>query len=353
MDKRIAVMGYGRIGKTIELFLSQQGYIVDAFDVNPHGTAKQLDPNDVSSTYFKTILEPYDAVVTATPYQLNVAIAEAAIVAGTAYFDLTEDIKVADEIRDLASTYVGSSWVMPQCGLAPGAVNMIAHDLTTRFDYVTDLNIRVGALPITANNKMKYYLTWSSEGLVNEYCNPCEALIDGELTKLRPLEGLENLVIDGAEYEAFNTSGGIGTLINSLLSKGVNIKNANYKTIRYKGHRDLMHFLLDDLSLAKNQKVLVDIFNKEIPQVTDDVVVIYISAAGYRHGTLRAINYCRKIYGENGVTAIQRTTAAGVCAAVHYWASKDWSSEKGPVILAPEDIPFDELNKNPFWSVYR
>ncbi len=353
MDKKIAIMGYGRIGQTIKMFLSQQGYTVDAFDIKPHGDAKPLDPNDASSAYFKTILEPYDAVVTATPYQLNVAIAEAAIATGTAYFDLTEDIEVADKIREAAITHGGYSWIMSQCGLAPGAVNMIAHDLTTRFEYITDLNIRVGALPITANNKMKYYLTWSSEGLVNEYCNPCEALIDGELTKLRPLEGLENLVIDGAEYEAFNTSGGIGTLINTLLSKGVSVKNANYKTIRYKGHRDLMHFLLDDLSLAKNQKVLVDIFNREIPQVTDDVVVIYISAAGYRHASLRAINYCRKIYGEGGVTAIQRTTASGVCAAVHYWATNEWSHENGPIILAPENIPFDQLDKNPFWDVYR
>jgi saccharopine dehydrogenase-like NADP-dependent oxidoreductase len=364
--KKIALLGHGRIGQTIKAYLEEVGYTVDAFDVRSQPNVQALDPNGTSPDYFKSILAPYDGVITATPYHLNVAIATAAISLGKAYFDLTEDIKVAHEIRLLADVESKGTdekliWVMPQCGLAPGAVNTIARDLIHRFDSVTDVNIRVGALPTTTNNKMKYYLTWSSEGLINEYCNPCEALVNGKKVMLQPLEGCEEIVIDGVEYEAFNTSGGIGTLIDTLMTSESPVQNVTYKTIRYKGHRDLMHFLLDDLGLATKQKTLVDIFNREIPHVTTDVVVIFIQVTGYVGGELRAQTYCRKIYGDNRFTAIQRTTAAGVCAAVHYWATRPWGtgySLTGTYIMSPEHIRLRDLESgpytdgNPFWKIY-
>lgn len=364
---KIALMGHGRIGQAIKTYLREQGYSVVAFDTRSQPDVTTLSPTDQSPAYFKSIIENYDAVITATPYHLNLAIAQAAIESGTAYFDLTEDIEVAEKIRNMAFFEAkenfdltedqghGMLWVSPQCGLAPGAVNVIAHSMALDFDSVLDINIRVGALPQTANNKMKYYLTWSSEGLVNEYCNPCEALVNGKKVTLQPLEGHEEIVLDGLEYEAFNTSGGIGTLIDTLLFKGPSVVNANYKTIRYKGHRDLMHFVLDDLGLATRQDVLVDIFNREVPQVTNDVVVIFIQVTGFRNGSLKADTYHRKIYGDEQFTAIQRTTAAGVCAAVHYWATRDWKNEyneRGLYICPPELIPLAELADNPFWKVY-
>jgi saccharopine dehydrogenase-like NADP-dependent oxidoreductase len=357
----IALIGYGRIGQAIKTYLTNAGYIVDAYDIKPSKDVITLDPNAMAVEDFKKILKRYDGVITATPYHLNTTIAEAAIDTGTAYFDLTEDISAAKAIRLMAANVRYDdrlTWVMPQCGLAPGAVNMIARKMADQFDEVHDVNVRVGALPITTNNKMKYYLTWSSEGLVNEYCNPCDALIGGKRVLLQPLEGYEELVLDGLEYEAFNTSGGIGTLIDTLTQDGRSIQNINYKTLRYKGHRDLMRFLLDDLGLAKRQSVLVDIFNREIPHVSTDVVVIFIQVIGIRDGQLQADTYHRKIYGDNQFTAIQRTTALGLCAAVNYWATRPWNRNaatewnvNGTYVMAPQYI--DDLVDCPFWSVYR
>ena len=76
--------------------------------------------------------------------------------------------------------------------------------------------MRVGALPLFPSNALKYNLTWSTDGLINEYCNPCQAIHDGQLREVWPLEGLEQFSLDGVEYEAFNTSGGLGTLCETL-----------------------------------------------------------------------------------------------------------------------------------------
>ena len=93
---------------------------------------------------------------------------------------------------------------------------------------------------------LKYNLTWSTDGLINEYCNPCEAISEGERRDLQPLEGLEHFALDGVNYEAFNTSGGLGTLCETLDGK---VTDLDYKTVRYTGHRDLMMFLLHGLSV--------------------------------------------------------------------------------------------------------
>ena len=72
------------------------------------------------------------------------------------------------------------------------------------------------------------------DGLINEYCHPCEAIREGAMTEMLPLEGLEHFSLDGVEYEAFNTSGGLGTLCETLSGK---VRNLDYKSVRYPGHR--------------------------------------------------------------------------------------------------------------------
>ena len=76
--------------------------------------------------------------------------------------------------------------------------------------------MRVGALPQFPTNALNYNLTWSTDGLINEYCNPCEAIHEGKLIEVLPLEGIEQFSLDGITYEAFNTSGGLGTLCETL-----------------------------------------------------------------------------------------------------------------------------------------
>ena len=164
---------------------------------------------------------------------------------------------------------------------------------------------------------MNYNLTWSTDGLINEYCNPCQAIHDGRLIDALPLDGLESFSLDGVHYEAFNTSGGLGTLCETLRGQ---VAELNYRTIRYRGHRELMAFLLQDLRLSERREMLKDILERAVPITLQDVVVIFCNVMGWQEGRFTKWSDARKLYSQSiaGRTwsAIQVTTAAGVCAAV-------------------------------------
>src|SRR5262249_31561160 len=156
-------------------------------------------------------------------------IAKAALTAGVSYFDLTEDVATTRTIKELATYAKPGQIFMPQCGLAPGFISIAANALTRNFECLDEVRMRVGALPQFPSNTLKYNLTWSTDGLINEYCNKCEAIYQGEKIDVLPLEGLEHFSLDGIDYEAFNTSGGLGTLCDSLQGK---VRTLDYKTVR-------------------------------------------------------------------------------------------------------------------------
>jgi saccharopine dehydrogenase-like NADP-dependent oxidoreductase len=348
--KSVAVIGYGLIGSTICEFLT--GSVNDTmFNVVPYDIRHLDGVHQINGTDedFDQIAARHDAIVVATPHSSNMAIATACAKHNCAYFDMTEDVFVTEHAKELAKS---GGWFMPQCGLAPGVVSIIAKHLVDNLGAVDDrrVEIRVGALPRAANNHMKYYLTWSSDGLVNEYCNPCHAVVDGKAVNLQPLEGTERLTIDGVEYEAFNTSGGLGTLRETM--DGV-VANLNYKTIRYPGHRDYFHFLLSELGMSKRKPLLVDILNQQVPHITDDVVVIYITVSGREkteRGWVLQDSYCHKVFSKENMSAIQLTTAAGLCVAVDWWAVHN--SEEAVGFKRSENIPWEFFRQSVFSQPY-
>ena len=262
-----------------------------------------------------------DAVASAAPYFLNKAIASACAGAGVSYFDLTEDVVTTNFIRALARKTKGATF-MPQCGLAPGAINIVGGSLASSLGSVRQCEMRVGALPQFASNQMKYYLSWSTAGLINEYCQLGEALHDGRRIATLPLDGVERLTIDGVEYEAFNTSGGVATMCETFAGK---VGELNYKTMRYPGHRDLMKFLIQDLNLGEKQEVLTQIFDQEVPLTDQDVVVFYVSVVGTQEGELVQRSFVKKMHGDTvqgrRLSAIQLTTAAGVVGVLELFAT--------------------------------
>ncbi|HTV21242.1 MAG TPA: saccharopine dehydrogenase C-terminal domain-containing protein, partial [Polyangiaceae bacterium] len=262
-------------------------------------------------------LEGQECVISALSYHHNPLVAEAALKAGASYFDLTEDVETTRRIREIAARAKPGQVFMPQCGLAPGFVSVAAYELTRGFDRLDRVFMRVGALPQFPTNALKYNLTWSTDGLINEYCNPCEAIHRGKRIEVLALEGLEQFSIDGIRYEAFNTSGGLGTLCETLDGK---VSELNYKTIRYQGHREYATFLVNELRLGDQRKLFKDLLEGAIPITFQDVVVVFCTVSGWRDGQLVQITDARKIYndtllGENW-SAIQITTAAGVCTMI-------------------------------------
>jgi saccharopine dehydrogenase-like NADP-dependent oxidoreductase len=242
-------------------------------------------------------------------------VAEAARRARLHYFDLTEDVEVTRAVRAIAAG--ASQAFVPQCGLAPGFISIAAAELITHFDELRAVKLRVGALPQHPNNVLKYSLTWSTEGLINEYGNPCQAVSDGRLIEVAPLEGLEEIEIDGMRYEAFNTSGGLGSLAET---HGGQVESMNYKTIRYPGHCEQMRLLMNDLKLNHDRATLKHILENAVPQTLQDVVIVYVAVTGTQDGQLREENYVNKIYPQVIAgrlwSAIQVTTAAGIAAVV-------------------------------------
>jgi saccharopine dehydrogenase-like NADP-dependent oxidoreductase len=320
---RIALLGAGHIGHTVAHLLADSGdYDVTVVDRDPAALARLTHPRlrtrvaeTADAGELLAALRGQDAVLNALPYHLATLAATQAREAGCHYFDLTEDVAATREIQRLAE---GASTVfMPQCGLAPGFIGIVAHHLAQGFDTLHDIKMRVGALPAFPTNALKYNLTWSVDGLINEYCHPCEAIRDGANIEVLPLEGLEHFSLDGTEYEAFNTSGGLGTLCETLAGR---VRHLDYKSVRYPGHRILMKLLLEELQLNQDTETLKAILRKSVPSTMQDVVLVFVTVSGLKRGVLVQEVFARKIFADRSDTrplsAIQITTAAGLCAAL-------------------------------------
>ncbi|WP_432240292.1 saccharopine dehydrogenase family protein [Herbaspirillum robiniae] len=354
--KKIILLGAGHIGLAIARRLHGCGdYEVLALDRDARALAPlaqlgvasaQADFDD--SARLPALLAGADAVVNALPWHMATTVAEAARAAGVHYFDLTEDVHATRRIMQLAQD--AETAFMPQCGLAPGFVGIAAHHLAQGFDDIAEIKMRVGALPEFPTNEIKYNLTWSVDGLVNEYCHPCEAIRDGALQEVQPLEGLEHFSIDGVEYEAFNTSGGLGTLCATLAGRAANL---DYKSVRYPGHRDRLRFLLEELRLKERPELLKDILRRAVPATMQDVVLVFVTVSGMRGGQFQQRVFSRKVFaGEGGgahESAIQITTAAGVCAAVDlFFAGR--LAQRG--FIRQEELALPELLANRFGCAY-
>jgi saccharopine dehydrogenase-like NADP-dependent oxidoreductase len=319
--KNVMLVGGGKIGIAItELLAATDDYHVTVVDRDaaslermPHRNVKQRRLNIVDPRDFAAELEGQDVVLSATPYTLTSTIAEAAKRARVHYLDLTEDVESTRTIKRLAQG--ADTAFIPQCGLAPGFISIAAHDLTKKFEKLRDVHMRVGALPVFPTNALKYNLTWSTDGLINEYCNPCESIRDAKRGEVPALEELEAFSLDGIAYEAFNTSGGLGTLCETLEG---NVENLNYKTVRYPGHRDIVKLLVRDLRLGMRRDVMKDVLEAAIPITYQDVVLIFVTVSGWIEGRLTQESYAKKIYsqtvGDRLMSAIQVTTASGICA---------------------------------------
>ncbi len=323
---RVLVLGAGRIGRAAATYLADTGdYEVTLADVSEQALAGLGDKAhlttielDVGQTeLLLALMQKHQAVISAVGASRQQGVASAALGAGVSYFDLTEDVANTKRVKAVADRAIEGQIFMPQCGLAPGFVSVVAASLASGFDELERVEMKVGALPQHPSNALRYHITWSPEGLINEYCGPCEAVIDGEMRSIQPLQGVENLIIDGDQYEAFNTSGGLGTLCDTLHGK---VRQLTYKTIRYPGHRELMEFLLTELRLCERRELVIDILERAIPGTLQDVVVIFCAASGMLDGKYRRTTDVRKIYPETIAgdrwSAIQRTTAAGVCTMV-------------------------------------
>ncbi|KAB0268700.1 saccharopine dehydrogenase family protein [Microvirga brassicacearum] len=352
----ILVIGAGKIGSTIADMLHETGdYAVTVADSSaaalkavgtPGIKTVQLDFADAVA--LQAALKGHYAVLSAAPFHLTGHVAKAARLNGVNYFDLTEDVATTRMVKELAED--ATTALIPQCGLAPGFISIAAHDIASRFDKLDTVRLRVGALPQYPSNALSYNLTWSTDGVINEYIERCEAVVEGKLREVPAMEELEEFSLDGTRFEAFNTSGGLGTLCETLDGK---VRSLNYKTIRYPGHCALMRVLLNDLQLSHRREVLKDILEHAVPATMQDMVIVFVTVTGEREGRHVQETYARKIYGQKVAgtlrTAIQVTTAAGICAMLDLLVAGKLP-QKG--FVRQEEVGLETFLANRFGRVY-
>jgi saccharopine dehydrogenase-like NADP-dependent oxidoreductase len=355
--KDVVVIGAGKIGATVAGLLAATGdYQVTLADRSTDMLGR-LERNErirvaaadvEDSAKLIDLLNGQFAVLNAGPFHLTTGIAEAARAAGTHYLDLTEDVARSRRVRQLAAD--GGTAFIPQCGLAPGFVSIVAFDLTKRFKSLDSVKLRVGALPQYPSNALNYNLTWSTDGVINEYCEPCEAIVNGVRREVQPLEEREEFSLDGVTYEAFNTSGGLGTLCDTLEGK---VRTLNYRTIRYPGHAAIMRALLNDLRLRDRRDVLKDILEHAVPTTLQDVVIVFVTVSGHHDGRLVQETYANKIYSRDvdgrTLSAIQITTATAICTVLDLLATGQLPQSG---FVRQEDIPLKVFLANRFGQVY-
>ena len=355
-NTHIGIVGAGNIGSSIYQLIVSAGFdyklsIADITD-DKHWSISDQDYVKLNvPVNFDNIVEGKTLIINALPFSENINLYKSCCKFNVPYFDLSEDCEldkyISDHMGDISRPDI--PFTMAHCGLAPGMSSVIANNLVSKLKNPKTVKIRVGALSQNSSNKLRYYTSWSGEGLVNEYIGDCEVIRRGEFSTEQALSGYEKLTISGKEYEAFNTSGGVGSLARTL-SENSNVCDLDYKTVRRIGHYNYVDFLFNDLQLS--QESLTEIFKSCIPKTRKDLVILYASASG--EGSDDEHTYCKifKPQTINGrpLTAIEYTTAIGVITMVELFLT---NQIKNKGYVTNEEIPLTTALNTTFGKYYR
>lgn len=312
---KIAIVGAGSVGLALGEMLRQSGdwsvLLGDCTEEalqHAEGLGFAVQHVDASRMEdVRRVAAGQDAVVAAVPDPLTPKVAAAAMLAGAHYLDFSN---ASAETEAQRANLAPGRIFLSGCGVSPGLVDEIAASLAGSFSGAVDLTIRVGAIPRRRTNRLGYGLIWNLDGLLAEYTAPCEAIVDGRRVMLEPLSQKEDFVLDGVAYEAFCTSGGVSTLIERI---GPNVRNLVFRTIRYPGHLDYMSFMLDDLGLRQRRDLLMTLLRHGLPEISDDQVLVFVSARGVRDTTLVESSVVLRI-GSTGGRSTPTALALGSAA---------------------------------------
>ena len=303
-----------------------------AASVGGNVTARQIDASNYGEIV--ELFRGHDSVISCVNYWYNVALSKAAIETKANFCDLGGNNYIVDEqlALDTEAKAAGIS-IIPDCGLAPGMVSVLAMHGAARFDSVDEIHIRVGGLPQDPQPPLNYQLVFSVEGLINEYLEVARVIRGGKITEVDSMTEIESLSFDGfPPLEAFQTSGGTSTLPDSFLG---NLKELDYKTIRYAGHCEKFKTMMDlglcssdeivvDFQKVKPRKVFGELLQQHLPADGPDYVLVRLDFVGRiresdsPESAIRnpqsAINRLRydivdKLDPATGMSAMMRTTA--------------------------------------------
>jgi lysine 6-dehydrogenase len=328
---KILVLGAGRMGHgaahdlihnspdviavTVADFDAKKSEDVAAAVGTDRITARQVDASDHEAVV--ELFRGHDSVISCVNYWYNESLSKAAIETKCNFCDLGGNNYVVDEQLALdAEAKAAGINIIPDCGLAPGMVSILAMHGTAQFEKLEEIHIRVGGLPQKPEPPLNYQLVFSVEGLINEYIEVARVIRDGEITTVESMTEIESLSFESfPPLEAFLTSGGTSTLPDTFLGK---IKELDYKTIRYAGHCEKFKTMID-LGLCSSDEIVVD-FQKVIPRkVFGELLQRHLPADGPDYvlvrlefvGDGKRLRYdiVDKQDEKTGLSAMMRTTA--------------------------------------------
>lgn len=346
---KILVLGAGRMGYGAVYDLIHNSPGVDAVTVadydgekahsvatkiwSPKLTSQQIDASDYERAV--EIFRGHDSVISCVNYWYNESLSRAAIDAGVNFCDLGGNNYVVDAqlAMDSEARSAGIN-VIPDCGLAPGMVSILAMHGAKQFDSLSEIHIRVGGLPQEPKTSLKYQLVFSVEGLINEYIEKARVIRGGKITEVESMTELESLSFDAfPPLEAFQTSGGTSTLPDTFLGK---IDALDYKTIRYAGHCSKFKTMID-LGLCSSDEIVVDcqkviprkvlgeLLQQHLPADEPDYVLVRLDFVGTQGGKTSKLRYdiVDKHDSATGLSAMMRTTAFPASIIAQMMASGD------------------------------
>ena len=322
---RVIVLGSGKIGSVIAKDFSKRDVEITLGDVDLKRAEKAA--SEIGADYLKfdtsnfdsmvKILSEFDFVLGALPGDYGFRALEACVEAGKSIVDVSftpEDPSSLDRnARNARLT------IIPDCGVAPGLSNLLVGYGASKFDKVDEAKIMVGGIPEKPVPPLGYTVTWSADGLIDEYIRDVTVVRDGKVVKVPPLSGLEQIEFPGVgTLEAFYTDG-----LRSLVRSLPGVKNLYEKTLRYPGHVEKVK-LLKTLGFFSEEPVRVEgkeitpkmvsarIFERSLtnPNV-GDLLAMMIEVFGEEKGEKRAHRYHLLEYPdpETGISAMARTTA--------------------------------------------
>lgn len=317
-------------------------------------TARQIDCNDDDAVV--ALMRGHASAISCVNYWLNERLAKAAIKAGTHFCDLggNNDVVDAELALDAEARAAGVN-IIPDCGLAPGMVAVLAAHGAEQFETLDAIHIRVGGLPQTPKPPLDYQLVFSVEGLINEYVEPARVIRDGRVTIVDSMTELETLHFPEpfGTMEAFQTSGGTSTLVETFLGK---VQDLDYKTIRYPGHCARFKTMIDlglcssapiavDGVQIKPRRVLGELLVANLPHDEPDAVLVRVEFHG--GGKMLRYDIIDRQDPETGLSAMMRTTAFPA-SIVALMMARNQTTSKGALPqerCIPPQLFMDELAK--------
>ena len=364
---KAAVLGIGKMGTAICYAMHKLGFYDDGADSNEHtaenfrkyvggpdGAFYLTDQNDADKCMENVLVfEKPDIVISSLPYHQTEEMAYWCIANELRYCDLGGRVDVSKGINDDAKRHATKP-VFTDLGLAPGWVNILAEEGYRKLyggAEIISVEMMVGGLPdyLESNkNPLRYGITWSIDGLINEYKDDCLILFDGETKLVGGMSGLETVKTESlGVLEAFYTSGGASHTLESMKKKGV--KNCSYKTLRYKGHCDIVKFLIRDCGL--DDHALEQIFVTGCGYAEKDEVIVIAKV----HKGNKTWNEEKLIKPDENFSAMQKATAFPISSVAALMAEGVFDGKKDEhrdyytyylKSLTYEDVPYDKFNEN-------